>query len=175
MIRLIAKSVVVVALVSMFVVLTGCAATANYKSMIVKPTADIQKNPKLKGAIEVVNVSGGKKTNPLWTSQVDNDGFKKALESSLSAYGYLADDKAKYKLDADLLSLGQPIMGFSLDVKSKVIYKIYDAEMVKKYRIKAAGVAGVSDAFLANERLKIANERSIQENIKEFLKQLSSF
>jgi hypothetical protein len=32
----------------------------------------------------------------------------------------------------------------------------------------------VSEAFVAINRLKIANERTIQENITEFIKQLSS-
>jgi hypothetical protein len=36
----------------------------------------------------------------------------------------------------------------------------------------ATGTATTSDAFVAIERLRIANERSVKENIKEFLRQL---
>lgn len=175
--KILLKSIKFIVLILAVTILTGCATPANYQAMIVRPTAAIPHNPKLKGAIEVVNVSGGKATNPLWTSQVDNIGFRKALEGSLDAYGYLASSshKAKYKLDATLSKLAQPMLGFNLDVDSVIVYNITGVRVDKQYLVKASGTAKVSDAFVAVERLKIANERSIKENIKNFLKKLSSF
>ncbi len=113
----------------------------------------------------------------MWSSQVDNESFRKALESSLSAYEYLSSsaDKAKYKLDIDLLDLKQPFIGYNINIESKVAYKLYGAGETKNYMIKASSSATVSEEFFFNNRVKIANERSIKANIKEFLKQLSSF
>ena len=40
--------------------------------------------------------------------------------------------------------------------------------------VSAVGTAGVGDAFIGVERLKIANERSVKENIKLFLTKFSA-
>ncbi|CAL7962284.1 conserved exported hypothetical protein [Gammaproteobacteria bacterium] len=170
------KLITFVAVVSVFAVLTGCATPAQYQSMIVKPTS-VEQNPKLKGAIVVTNVSGGRKTEPLslGISYVDNDGLRKALEGSLDAYGYLAGSfsKAQYKLDADLLDLKQTGL-LAVTAKSVISYKISSTDIVKKYQIEVSGIATVSDEFCGYKRLRMANERSIQANIKEFFKRLNS-
>lgn len=171
------KAIMFISLASVFIVLMGCATSANYQSMMVRTTPETYKNPKLTNTIVVSNVSGGKKTNPFWTSQVENYGFKKALEESLSAYGYLANSvgNAKYQLDASLLRVDMPAMSFSPEVKSTVVYKITGSGINKEYKIEANGKAKFSDALFSDERFRIANERSVQENIREFLKRLDTF
>lgn len=155
--------------------LGGCATSATSQAMTVKPGSTAAVNPKLKGAVKVMDVTGGKETNPLWTSQVDNESFKKALLDSLAISGYLASDanQAKYAVSADLVGLQQPLMGFTFDVKSDVNYKVSGPSGARAYPVKATGTASVSDAFAGVERLRIANERSVLENIKEFINQLA--
>lgn len=168
------KLITFVTLISVFTALVGCVTNpAKYQAMMVKPTAAIPQNKKLEGTIVVDNVFGGKKTS--WNSQVENEEFKKALEGSLSAYGYLANNSPKYHLEANLLKLKQPLLGFNLEVNSEVLYKMTGNGIKKQYLIKASGLAKFSDVFVADERLKIANERSIQKNIRQFLSKLSSF
>lgn len=157
--------------------LTGCATPATSQAMTVQPQATAVVNPKLKGSIRVDAVTGGKDTSPLWTSQVDNEGFKKALEDSLAIAGYLSLGKAgaPYTLSADLKELDQPLFGLTFDVKSLVVYKLSGNGSTKEYPVNVKGTATTSDAFIAIERLRIANERSIQENIKALLKELERF
>lgn len=157
--------------------LTGCATSATSQAMTVQPQTTSIVNPKLKNSIRVDAVNGGKDTNPLWTSQVDNAGFKKALEDSLAIAGYLAaaNTSPPYTLSADLKELDQPLFGLTFDVKSSVVYKLSGNGATKDYPVNATGTASVSDAFVAIERLRIANERSIQENIKALLKELERF
>lgn len=157
--------------------LVGCATSATPQAMTVKPGSTAAVNPKLKGAVKLGEVSGGKDTNPMWTSQVDNASFKKALEDSLAVSGYLANDpaKAKYAVSANLAALDQPLMGFTLDVKSNVAYQLTGSGVSRAYPVNATGSATVSDALAAVERLRISNERSILENIKEFINQLAKF
>jgi hypothetical protein len=164
-------------LIACAAVITGCATSANHQAMTVMPSPGIQQNTKLRGVVAVRNVGGGKETNPLWTSQVDNQGFKKALENSLAAFGYLAvnPDKATHIVDADLNALSQPFAGLDMNVSSTVTYKVTSPGVAKQYPISVSAVATFSDAALGYERLRIANERSINENIKQFLKELSSF
>lgn len=157
--------------------LGGCATSATSQAMTVQPQAAAVVNPKLKSAIRVDNITGGKETNPLWTSQVDNAGFKKALEDSLAIAGYLAapNATAPYTMSAELKELDQPLFGLTFDVKSSIVYKLSGDGAAKDIPVNATGTATVSDAFVAIERLRIANEKSIQENIKALLKELERF
>jgi hypothetical protein len=161
---------------AMVLQLGGCATPATSQAMTVKPAAVAALNPKLKGALRVGEVGGGKDTNPLWTSQVDNAGFKKALMDSLAITGYLAQDpvQARYSVDATLVSLDQPVFGLTYDVKSEVNYKLTGPARTQSFPVRATGTATTGDAFVGVERLRIANERSIMENIKEFIQQLVS-
>lgn len=155
--------------------LSGCAAApANKQAMIVSPSAAVSENQKGKFAVNAV--SGGKATNPFWTSQVSNENFEAALKESLILSGLSSADStaSQYKIDAELVSLKQPMFGLTFDVVSTVNYKVYGNGTEKVFPIVATGTATTSDAFVAIARLKIANEKSIQENIKEFIKQLSS-
>lgn len=155
--------------------LSGCATPANLKAMTVQVDDRMPPlNPTLKGAIEVREVSGGKDTNPLWTSQVDDAAFKGALNDSLTNAGYLSapGGKGKYAVTAVLQGLDQPLFGLTMDVKSNVLYKIEGAGKSKSVPVSAVGSATVSDAFYGPARLQLANERSILENIREFLRQL---
>ena len=82
------KSIMFVVTMFVFAGLVGCATPANYQNMIVRENSEVKKNPKLKNSIIVENIAGGKKTNPLWLSKVDNQTFKQALEGSLEEIGY---------------------------------------------------------------------------------------
>lgn len=157
--------------------LAGCATSASPQAMTVKAGTTAPAHPKLKGAIKLGEITGGKETNPMWTSQVDTAGFRKALEDSLSVSGYLATDPAKaaYAVSAKLAELDQPMMGFTLDVKSNVAYQLSGPGVSKTYPVNATGSATVSDAFVAVERLRLSNERSILENIRQFINQLAGF
>ena len=154
--------------------LSACAAApANKQAMIVTPSTVV--NVEQKGKFVVKTVTGGKATNPVWTSQVSNESFESALKESLILSGLSSADSAasKYKIDSELVSLKQPMFGLTFDVVSTVNYKVYGEGVDKVFPIVATGRATTSDAFVAITRLKIANEKSIQQNIKEFIKQLS--
>ena len=121
------------------------------------------------------SVIGGEATNPLWASKVDAQSFKGALDKSLSVAGYKAVDasNAKYKVDADLQKLDQPFGGFTMDVVSTVLYTVSGGGVQKQFPVTATGSATTSDAFIGGERLRMASERSIKENIKLFLQKLA--
>ena len=78
-------------------------------------------------------------------------------------------------LSAKLFKLDQPMFGLTLDVKSNVIYEVAGQGVTKSYPVNSTGTATFSDAAIAVQRLRLSNERSILENIREFLKQLAGF
>ena len=71
-----------------------------------------------------------------------------------------------------MISLERPLVGFSLDVESQVKYHV-TSKTENTHTITALGTASVGDAFLGVERLRIANERAIQNNIKQFITEFS--
>lgn len=160
---------------ALLLILVGCATPANKQAMTVsKFDGNITIDPNLKGKFYVRNVSGGKSTNPLWTSQVGTDDFKHALDHSLEEVGYKAESAstATYLVDAELKKLDQPLLGLTFDVISTVEYSLDANGNKKNIPIVATGTATTSDALIAIERLRIANEKSIRENLKAFINAL---
>lgn len=158
--------------------ITGCASAAQVQGMTVGLDAGITipEASTLKNAIYLDAVTGGKETNPLWNSQVGNMEFESALRESLKAHRLLAqDDKGGtgYTLTAELIDLDQPFLAFDLTVKSTVFYRLKKAgaDFFEK-TIVADYTATVSDAFSGTVRLRLANEGSIRENIKNFIREL---
>lgn len=142
--------------------------------MIGAPSVPIPQNSPLKQAVQVNNVSGGQSTNPLWLSKVGNPEFQDALQQSLSAQGLLGQGPARYRLDAMLMQLKQPLAGFDLTVSSTIRYVVIDTRTNRTsfdQTVTAAYTAGVGDAIVAVERLRLANEGSIKNNISKFLDQ----
>jgi hypothetical protein len=128
-------------------------------------------------AFRVAHVDGGGKTNPLWESSVSSEDFQKALENSLRTYGFLADDPAtaKDEITANLQDLKRPLAGLDMTVTSKVHYaakSTADQKILFDDVVAASGTAKFGDAILGFQRLQLANEESMKENIKAFIERL---
>ena len=167
------KSLLIVLSVS---ILAGCATPAAIEKMAVALPIT-QTNPALKNGVGVADVTGGKETNPMWTSQVSSDGFRRALEKSLENAGMFSNIVAgsKYQLTADLTRLDQPLMGFDMTVTSTVRYSLIENQSRKEIYsrvIQIGHTASVSDAIVGAERLKLANEGAVRANIQAFINDL---
>ncbi len=166
----------------MVIQLTGCAAPASIEGMTVTGTAVMAAPASfpLKHRLLIGNVSGGEETNPMWTSEVGNEEFRAALEESLRVGQLLArsDQDALYVLRATLLNVHQPMIGFDLKVDSKVRYELNsrsDGKHLWEDTVSADYTATVGEAFLAVERLRLANEGSIRENLQALIQRLHRF
>lgn len=157
--------------------LAACAAPADIGGMVVNtPASGTLTDPALNGAITVGSVTDGKDTSPLWTSQVASGDFASALEISLNNRGLLAPTRpGAFTLDANLLEMDQPFIGFDMTVTSHVSYSLIRSESkepVLTEKVTASHTATPGDAFLGVKRLQLANEGSIRENIRQFLDKL---
>jgi hypothetical protein len=149
------------------------AACATSGGMTVNPGAIANPVAKYRNAIAVRSVTGGQVMNILTVPGVANEPFQAALESTLSANGYLAQPgTAKFYLDAEIQNLEQPIIGLDFDVVANVTYKISGPGGEAVYPIKAKGTATFSDSVVGLDRIRIANERAMRENLKQFLQVL---
>lgn len=157
--------------------LTACA-TASLPSQMVPAPGAIAPAAASDGAYQRVRVgavSGGSETNPLWMSNVSNNDFRAALESSLRGVNYLSDDPAKANLEvtASIVDLQRPLAGLDMSVTSKIRYTAKPVDggpTVFDDTVAATGTAKFGDALLGVERLRKANEASISANITEFIR-----
>lgn len=163
--------------------LAACAQPARVGGMVVADdpalSAAAADHP-LRHAIALGEVGGGEDTNPLWTSEVGNEEFAQALRLSLEAHGLLAPvpSASPYVLDAELEKVGQPGGGLALTVTSTVTYRLMEiaggAQPMLRYEdtVTAPYTAELSDSILMVERLRLANEGSIRENVSIFIARL---
>ncbi len=154
--------------------LAACASGASPGAMTVPLSAEtmIADGSALRQSIATGTVGGGQDTNPLWTSQVSNEAFATALRQSLGTHAMLAIGSERYRLDATLGGLRQPMAGFSMEVTSTVSYRLTalaTGSVVFERTIEAAYTAPFNAAFSGVERLRLANEGSVKENIRQFL------
>jgi hypothetical protein len=159
-------------LVVLIFVAPGLAACATPQAMTVDSGAVVNSNPKYRNAVAVRSVTGGRMMNALTVMGVENEPLKAALEGSLAASGYLAQSSPKFYVDAEIVNLDQPLIGLDLDVTAEVTYKVSGAGAAATYPIKTTARATFSDSPIAADRMRVANERAMQQNIKQFLQAL---
>ena len=158
-------------------VVTGCAKPAKVNEMVSGPraSASTPANPALHEAACVEQVSGGKLTNPLWVSEVDNLGFLRALKHSLDANRLLVKrpEDCRFGINANLLGLSQPFIGIDVEVTANVNYTVRQAGVDAPYMLQTETSAYTSrfteEKILWAERLQEANEGAVRKNIGAFI------
>jgi hypothetical protein len=101
--------------------------------------------------------------------------FRAALEQSLALHALTAPDPGRYLVNAELVSLDQPFGGLDLTVTAKVHYTVVAiaSQAVKlDTTIESPYTAQFGDALLGTERLRLANEGAMRENIAALIKRL---
>jgi hypothetical protein len=161
-------------------ILTGCAAPAGIEQMSVNAPVLQSIDSPLKKSVRVTAVTGGRETNPMWSSQVSSESFQRALELSLQNVGLTNPLIAanKYHLTADILQVSQPMLGLDMTVSANVRYSLIESATRKELFSKViVGVytAKFSDAFAGAERLKLANEGAAKRNIQLLVDDLFKF
>jgi hypothetical protein len=157
----------------------SCATPARVNEMRISSMDSVRYdgNTPLKNNVTVSSVTGGKGTNPLWTSEISSESYKEALMDSLIAVKLLSEDTeaADYDLRVEMLKVKQPLIGVSLSVTTIIEYwltRTSDHQEVLHETVEATYTAKFSDAFLALERLKLANEGAGRENVTELIDRL---
>ena len=154
--------------------LSACASGAKMENMVFlgdqkEYSGELQEN------LGLGDVSGGKKTNPAWTSEIDNQSFSGAVKQSLRSQGLYADN-GKYQLEVKMLKVDQPLFGLSFEVITHVQYILTDTDsgtVVFDDTVVAPHTATVGEAFVGVKRLRLANEGSAKKNIEGLLNKLS--
>ena len=161
-------------------ILAGCATPARMEQMVAtaQPEQRVLKTP-LRDNVAVTEVTGGKETNPMWMSNVSSSEFERALETSLRDVGLLSNGKqaGKFILLANMEKLEQPFIGISMTVTASVHYTVINRATRKEVLSRTIAIpytASFGDAFLGTERLKLANEGAVRNNIAALINELFS-
>lgn len=158
--------------VAAMVGLSACATPSRPEAMMLTSVDGLTAQPGQVGyrSVRSVTAAGGSETNAMWASQVSNEALQSAVEQSLQAAGYMGEEGQPLTVQVSLMGLDQPAMGIDFSVTSRVRYVVRQGDReIYNQSIEAVGKGTMSDAFVGTERLRIANEKSIQENIRLFL------
>jgi hypothetical protein len=172
-------SVAFTLLLGSLALLSGCATPARTDQMVAsQPSVPRAPVPTaLRESIGIRDVTGGRDTNPLWKSNVGSVEFERALEESLRNAGLLAPVRgaAQYQLIADLQNLDQPFIGIDATVTATVDWHLFERSSGRNLLRRSIGTpytAKMSDALIATERLKLANEGAIRRSIEVLIEEI---
>ncbi len=162
------------ALALMILSLSACAGGPRLEAMVADVSINnvITENSPLWKSTSIGDITGSTKTNKLWKTKVSKQVFEDALRQTLSLHAILSEGSAKYKVSAILKELRQPFLGLELAVSARVEYKvtrILDNTIVFNREITKTHTSTLNDSFVFSDRLKLANEGAIKENIKKFI------
>ncbi len=101
--------------------------------------------------------------------------YRDALVSALRLSGWYGGDTGKYRLDANLLEVDQPYIGFNFTVTAKAEYTLTDKKTGKvRYHdiLTLPCTVTMAEAFVGEVRLRNATSCAVGENITHLLKVL---
>jgi hypothetical protein len=145
--------------------LTGCASPATVQGMRPQALAVENRHPFSVN----VQVAGGRATNPIWTSEISDDAFVRAIRESIAESGLfrsvITTGSGDYLLEVILVNVDKPLIGFDLTVN--LTANVYQELILQHY------TATVGDSLVAIKRLRLAEEGAARENIQEGLNRIS--
>ncbi|QEW07889.1 hypothetical protein [Nitrincola iocasae] len=171
------KNNALIGILLLSIILSGCASPARFENMLAvgSPEQRSTATP-LRENISVADVTGGKETNLVGTSQVSNISLTLALQESLRHVRLFAkSNMGKYYLIAHMVELEQPLTGTSMTVTPRIHYTVIDRETgqtIYNRTITTPYTAAFSDALSGASRLRLANEGAIRVNIEALVNDL---
>jgi len=158
-------------------VLAGCSSGPTASSMVASYRG--QSNITEESILAIDEVTGGKETNPMFGSSIDNESFREALHMSLknsNLYRHVIDKgPGDYKLGAQILSQ-EVKYGINTTATLMVRYELYsekEKKVIWTENIFSQHEALFEETFSGGKRAQLANEGVVKKNLTELLKQLS--
>lgn len=132
--------------------------------------------------VELDAVKGGEETSRWWGSKLSGLTLEHTLEDTLRTVGMLPPapgaPAAQYQLRVEIVSLVQPLLGtpdatVTATIQYTLVDKTRDGRPVYQRAVRTAHTAGMGDAFFSQpERMRLANEGAVRENIMVALRDM---
>jgi biopolymer transport protein ExbD len=170
------KGVILVLIVA--VTITCCAAPASVIRMV--PSFGHTRFVSSNMTLIIAEVKGGKKTNPMLSSTIENESFREALKNTLNKsrifINVSKDKKGDYKLYTEIISQ-ELKAGFTMTSILFVNYILIENKSSRelwKENILSQYDAKFEEASYGPERAKKANEGAVRDNLTQLVKKLSN-
>lgn len=153
--------------------IAGCASDVRVDRIIPEDITRIDTNSRFYEAIRIGSIVGGKKTNPLWSSEISNESFEAALRTALEEIGALSKLRSEgLRLSVSLDEIKQPFVGLDMTVVATVTYRLDNpaaSELIFEKQFESSYTAKLTDHLYGVERLRLANEGAAKTSIEDFL------
>ena len=157
----------------------GCASGPTASSMIA--SVKTQSQVVADGSLVVGEVTGGKETNPMLVSSIDNESFREALYKSILSAGLfqetLLEGDEGYFLDTEIISQ-EVKSGINMSATILVRYELYkknEHKPVWSENIFSQHEASFEETFYGVKRAQLANEGAVKDNITKLILMLRSY
>lgn len=156
------------------VLLSACASATRPTAIVAPATASalVQKESPVYQSMGVGRIEGGSETTLISNSKVSNASFREALTTSLRLNGLLADVGAEdFTVDATIESVEQPLLQINFTTTATVFYRVLSESgaILHQERVTTTSEAKFTDSIVRSERIRIATEGAMRENIAQFL------
>ena len=137
------------------------------KTTLVDPHSPIYKS------IVIGGVTGGERTTLISNSKVSDESFREALTTSLRLNALLSDQTDDdYIVFAEIQKVEQPVLQINFTTHASVSYRVVatkgGAELYAQ-TVDSSSEATLGDTIIRQERIRIATEGAMRENIGIFL------
>ena len=166
------------ALAALGLTLGGCASATRSTAIVapVSATTLVEEGSPLYQAVAIGEVRGGSETTLISNSQVSNAAFREALETSLRLTGMAAPGEGPFIIDASIESVEQPILQINFTTTATVFYRVLtrSGAIVNQERVTTESETSFTESIVRSERIRIATEGAMRENIGVFLANLAA-
>jgi hypothetical protein len=153
--------------------LAGCQAPVHMSNMIVPVDAPVPGATREELAVEVGSVAGGEVSGLVIQVRISDLDLREAIINSLAVRGALARGQPKYRVDAELIRGTSGVQEILLGLNATTIVEMRwlvtasaSGGRVFSQILTSTGTASSAEFFNPAERIRVATERAIQENIR---------
>jgi len=160
--------------------LSACAHGPSAEAML--PDVKLPIRTTSYGTLAVDQTTGGKETNPMWVSSIDNETFNDALVETLK-YSDLFDSVfaagtgGDFRLTSEIVS--QEIKsGVDMSATLMVHYELFQSgadESIWAENVFSQYEAAFEESYYGVKRAQKANEGAVRDNLKQLTETLATF
>jgi hypothetical protein len=151
--------------------LSGCAIAPSTPASLTPATVEAGTRHAQTVSVAVSGVSAHATAQRHLSDDTVAEAISAAIEKNKTFSQVIKGGTGNLRLSVALLSADYPAMGLNFTVKNEMIWELKraDGTSVWKEAIKSEGLATTSEAFAGVERIRLAAERAVSNNIAQGL------
>jgi hypothetical protein len=158
-------------------ILGSCGVSVKPDNLVPNVTARtlLPEQSPLRHAVSIAASNNSRIDKPVYGASISSMDIADALTQTLAAHDMLAESEGAYALSANVVNIDAPIGGLDYKVTATLRYtltRIKDNAVIMDEAVTSAYTAAYGDAFMGNERERLAYEGAIRANLATFMEKL---